>query len=145
MWMCPLHFAAYFDPEFKGHLLTTLPPDDVCNGDEGEYEDLEGDESDLKYDPDDSEGEYEDCDPDDSEGDYEDCDGDNMSRYGFHYVQPATMVPEPATMGTNTTQPDPASMDTSMSQPESEPVDIDSSQPDPEPEDDAPDSTRRRL
>ena len=38
--MCPLHFAAYFDPEFKGHLLTTFWPDDVCNDDEGEYEDL---------------------------------------------------------------------------------------------------------
>ncbi len=71
MWMCPLHFAAYFGPEFNWHLLTTLPPDDVCNDDdEGEYEDLEGDESDLEYDLDDSEGEYEDCDPDDSEGDY---------------------------------------------------------------------------
>ena len=140
--MCPLHFAAYFDPEFNWHLLTTLPPEDVCTDDECKYEDPGGDESDLEYDHDDSEGEYEDCDPDDSEGDYEDCDGDSMSRYGFHYVQPANMDPEPATMGPNTTQPDPASMDLNMSQPEYEPVDIDSKQPDPEPEDARPEDDR---
>ena len=85
-----------------------------------------------------------------SEDDHEDCDGDSMSRYGFHYVQPATMDPEPANMGRNATEPDPAPRDLNMSQPESEPVDIDSSQPDPEPEDarpedDRPESKRRRL